>query len=203
MVQNLPAPLEGVNTLAYGFCMSKRLSKEDWLRSGFLALTEAGASALKAEPMARRLQTTKGSFYWHFADVPAFHTAMLKEWESKAYADIVTQIDDEDSAAHKLRTLGQIAVSGAPAEYGGIALEPAIRAWGRSDPAVAEAVARVDGLRMQYLSALLKEIGLTNPELVRILYASFIGMEDLSSRDGEVNGPAMGTLVDLILALYQ
>lgn len=183
--------------------MSKRLSKEDWMRAGFVALTEAGAGALKAEPMARRMNTTKGSFYWHFADVPDFHAALLKDWESRAYADIVTQIEEEDSATHKLRALGQIAVSGAPDDYGGIALEPAIRAWGRGDAEVAEAVARVDGLRMQYLSALLKEIGLTNPELVRILYASFIGMEDLSSRDGEVNGPAMGTLVDLILALYQ
>ncbi|TCL00479.1 TetR family transcriptional regulator [Shimia isoporae] len=183
--------------------MSKRLSKQDWLKAGFVALTEAGGGALKAEPMARRLKTTKGSFYWHFKDVPAFHSAILKEWESKAYADIVTQIEEQESAVHKLRALGQIAVSGAPADYGGIALEPAIRAWGRSDPKVAEAIARVDGLRMQYLSALMKEIGLTNPELVRILYASVIGMDDLSSRDGEINGPAMGTLVDLILALYQ
>lgn len=183
--------------------MNKRLNRTDWLQGGFLALTEDGPAALKAEPMSRRMQTTKGSFYWHFADVPAFHAALLAEWESKAYADIVAQIEAQDSAVHKLRALGQIAVSGAPKEYGGIGLEPAIRAWGRGDPLVTQAIAQVDRLRMQYLSALMTEIGLTNPELVRILYASVIGMEDLSSRDGETNGPAMGTLVDLILALYQ
>ncbi|MEH6751885.1 MAG: TetR family transcriptional regulator, partial [Paracoccaceae bacterium] len=36
--------------------------------AGLAALAEAGPVALKAEPMARRLGTTKGSFYWHFAD---------------------------------------------------------------------------------------------------------------------------------------
>ncbi|MGR3713270.1 MAG: TetR/AcrR family transcriptional regulator [Shimia sp.] len=183
--------------------MSKRLGKEDWLKAGFRALTEAGVAALKAEPMARRLTTTKGSFYWHFADVPAFHDAMLRTWEARAYDDIVAQLETHETPVMKLRALGQIAVSGAPEEYGGMALEPAIRAWGRSDAAVSEAVARVDGLRMQYLAKLMQEIGLTNPELVRILYASFIGMEDLSSRDAQENGAAMGTLVDLILALYQ
>ncbi|WP_270731907.1 TetR/AcrR family transcriptional regulator [Shimia sp. Alg240-R146] len=183
--------------------MSKRLNKEDWLKAGFRALTEAGVAALKAEPMARRLNTTKGSFYWHFADVPAFHDAMLHTWEARAYDDIVAQLETHETSVLKLRALGQIAVSGAPEEYGGMALEPAIRAWGRSDAAVSEAVARVDGLRMQYLAKLMQDIGLSNPELVRILYASFIGMEDLSSRDALENGAAMGTLVDLILALYQ
>ena len=57
-----------------------RLTRPDWLLAGFQALAEAGPVALKAEPMARRLGTTKGSFYWHFADVPDFHRQMLSLW---------------------------------------------------------------------------------------------------------------------------
>ena len=35
------------------------------------ALAETGPEALKAEPLAARLGVSKGSFYWHFRDVPA------------------------------------------------------------------------------------------------------------------------------------
>ncbi|KPA23556.1 hypothetical protein shim_01640 [Shimia sp. SK013] len=183
--------------------MNKRLSTDDWLRAGFVALTEDGVAALKAEPMARRLKTTKGSFYWHFADIAAFHGALLAAWEDQAYANFVAQLEDQAGPVQKLRALGGISGSGTFDGNSGLALDPTVRAWAHSDAAVSQAVVRVDAQRMKYLGALLKDIGLTNPELVRILYAAFIGMEDMSATDAGVNGPAMGTLVDLILALYQ
>ncbi|MGR3635835.1 MAG: TetR/AcrR family transcriptional regulator [Shimia sp.] len=183
--------------------MSKRLNKDDWLQAGFIALAEDGVAALKAEPMARRLKTTKGSFYWHFADVPAFHDALLTAWEAQTYASFIALLEDQDGPVQKLRALGKVSDHGTRDGHGGIIIDPTVRAWARSDPAVSQAVARVDAQRMQYLSALMTDIGLTNPELVRILYAACIGMADLSTADADMNGPAMGTLVDLILALYQ
>lgn len=183
--------------------MAKRLSKDDWIKAGFLALTEAGPKALKAEPLARRLGTTKGSFYWHFDDVPAFQAAMMETWETRAYAEIVTLLDQQGTAVRKLRELAQIAATGAPEDFGGIAAEPALRAWARENANVAAAVAQVDAKRMAYVKELFDDIGLTNPELTRVLYAAFVGMEELSSHDGITNGPALGTLVDLILALHE
>ncbi|MFY0662706.1 MAG: TetR/AcrR family transcriptional regulator [Shimia sp.] len=183
--------------------MAKRLSKDDWIKAGFLALTEAGPKALKAEPLARRLGTTKGSFYWHFDDVPAFQAAMMETWETRAYAEIVTLLDQQGTAVRKLRELAQIAAAGAPEDFGGTAAEPALRAWARENANVAAAVAQVDAKRMAYVKELFDDIGLTNPELTRVLYAAFVGMEELSSHDGITNGPALGTLVDLILALHE
>ena len=58
----------------------QRLSADDWLRAGLQALTASGPEALKAEPLARRLETTKGSFYWHFEDVPRYRQALLNFW---------------------------------------------------------------------------------------------------------------------------
>jgi AcrR family transcriptional regulator len=104
---------------------SSRLSREKWLKAGFEALAEAGAQALKAEPLARRLGTTKGSFYWHFADVPDFHNALLGQWEEMAISRIVTALASEYTPTGRLRRMGQvIADKGA----GGV-IEPAIRAW--------------------------------------------------------------------------
>ncbi len=178
-----------------------RLTREDWLRAGFRALNDQGPAALKAEPLARQMNTTKGSFYWHFPDVPGFQQAMLKHWEQRAFADIATNLATEASLPTRLRRLGQIAANLPEADYGGVTVETAIRAWARSDPSVAEALHRVDALRLRYLDELLTEIGLTNPDFARIIYAGLIGLEDLSSRDGLSYEAPIGTLIDLILAL--
>lgn len=180
---------------------AKRLSKDDWIAAGFRALVEAGPSGLRAEAIARTLNTTKGSFYWHFPDVPGFKTAMLDLWEQRAFTDIVAKLEDEPSLPLRLRKLGQIAANAAPDGFGGVAAEPALRAWARSDPKVSQAVLRVDIQRLKYLEGLLSQMDLANPELARIIYAGLIGLEELSSRDAASLADPLGTLIDLILAL--
>jgi AcrR family transcriptional regulator len=180
---------------------SSRLSKDDWLKAGFRALTTQGLSGLKAEPLARTLNTTKGSFYWHFLDIGQFREAMLLHWEQRAFTDIFTQLEEEPSVPKRLRLLGQIAKNAAPPEYGDKSVEPAIRAWSRSDSKVAGVVQRVDAQRLDYLAGLLAEIGLTNPDFARIIYAGLIGLEDLSSRDDQPIQTPLGTLIDIVLTL--
>lgn len=180
---------------------SPRLTRNDWLQAGFAALMEAGPGALKAELMARRLGTTKGSFYWHFKDVPDFHTAMMAHWEERCLAEIADAVEAEAAPRDRLRRLGQIAGRSAEKSHDGAAVEPGIRAWARSDAAVADAVARIDGLRHDYIAGLLGELALTNPDFAHLIHAALIGLEDLASRDASpVEGP-LATLIDLILAL--
>ncbi|MGH1463734.1 MAG: TetR/AcrR family transcriptional regulator [Cognatishimia sp.] len=173
-----------------------RLSPDDWLSAGFHALSEKGPAALKAEPLARALDTTKGSFYWHFTDVPSFQTAMLKLWETRAFDDIKDALHGEANPVKRLRALEVIAANST-------GIEPAIRAWSRENTLVAQAVQRVDDRRLQYIADLLAEIGLTNSDLPRMVYGAYIGMHDLTTRDEKPNTEAMGTLIDLILALYE
>src|SRR5690554_2132307 len=178
-----------------------RLTRSDWLLAGFRALTEEGAAALKAEPMARRLGTTKGSFYWHFADVPDFHREMLAFWSETATSHIPDALADQPTAVARLRRLGQIIAGRGHPTLGDLPVEPAIRAWARENPLVADRLAGVDSARVKHLADLLSEVGITNPEMARIIYAAHIGMEDLSIRDGADNAGPMGSLVDLVLAL--
>jgi len=178
-----------------------RLSREDWVRAGFRALCAQGVSALKAEPLARQLGTTKGSFYWHFPDVPGFKAAMLAHWEQQAFTQVVTYLEAEPSLSKRLRRLGQSVGIGLGPDYGGVAVEASIRAWARSDTLVNAAVLRVDAQRLGYLSDLLDGNGLGNPDFARIIYAGLIGLEDLSSRDGLALDSPLETLIDLILAL--
>jgi len=178
-----------------------RLTKDDWLRAGFRALTTHGPSGLKAEPLARQMNSTKGSFYWHFKDVDQFKVSMMSYWEQHGFTDIVSFLEGEPSIPKRLRKLGEIAGNAAWPGYEGAPPEPAIRAWSRSDAMVAEVVERVDTKRLAYLSETLAELGLTNPDFARIIYAGLIGLDDLSSRDGQDRSEPLGTLIDLVLTL--
>ncbi len=176
---------------------SRRLARADWLRTGLDALAETGPSALKAEPLARRLGTTKGSFYWHFEDVPAFHAALLAQWEDEATARTDTALAAEDGAVARLRRLAQIIAERDAA----FPVEPAVRAWAKDSDAARAAIARLDDHRLTQIQALLAEIGIANPEMARIIYAAGIGMEELGKDTTGTNAAAMGSLVDLVLAL--
>jgi len=178
-----------------------RLTREDWLQAGFTALAESGPNGLKAEPLARRIGTTKGSFYWHFQDVGQFHVAMMAYWEKRAFTEVVDYLAQEPFIPKRLRLLGQIAANAAWPGYEGTPIEPAIRAWSRSEMMVSQVVQRVDAQRLDYLTDMLGEIGLTNPDFARLVYAGLIGLEDLSSRDGQTPAAPLGTLIDLILSL--
>lgn len=171
-----------------------RLSPDSWIQAGFDALLAQGPSALKAEALARNLKTTKGSFYWHFKDVPTFHDALLARWEEQSLTGFQTASETANAVQH-LRNLAQNG-------EGESRVEPAIRAWAHGNKKAAETVARVDAKRMESLDNALSEIGLSNPELSRIIYAANLGMTELSERDGQTNDEALGTLVDLVLALY-
>jgi AcrR family transcriptional regulator len=79
----MAAALAPVNTVVYGEMsqgsrMNDQLTAKDWLDQGLKALTKSGFTALKAEPLAKAIGVSRGSFYWHFADIAAFHAAILK-----------------------------------------------------------------------------------------------------------------------------
>lgn len=173
---------------------SPRLSASDWLAAGLEAISETGPEALKAEPLAVRLQVSKGSFYWHFNDVPDFHARLLDTWEGQANLQLAALIAEDTQPVPQLRTLAQALTAPHPSE-------PAIRSWGQSHAPARAAVDRVDQARLDALHALLRAAGIRNMEMTRILYAAAIGMTQLGEAAPEDREAAIGSMVDLVLAL--
>ncbi|WP_119839366.1 TetR/AcrR family transcriptional regulator [Pseudooceanicola algae] len=171
-----------------------RLSPDDWLNAGLQALAVAGPEALKAEPLARELGTTKGSFYWHFADVPAYRKALLDFWGRMASADHEMPSDKRQSVAR----LHEIMRNGFT---GDMAAETALRAWARTDANAAATLADIDARRLSYLQDILRQIGVTNPDIARMLYGAQIGIVQIGEGGTPENETALDTLVDLVLAL--
>ena len=191
-----------VNTLAYGSDMKPRLTSDDWIFAGFRALVDTGPQALKAEPLARSLGTTKGSFYWHFKDVPDFHAQMLTVWENHAYHAVTQALATIRDPATRLQKLGSLAVGDDQTQskaWGGPGAEPAIRAWAQANPMVAVATRKIDALRIGYISDILTELDLPDPDLPRIIYAAYIGLGTLSAGDGIANETAMEKVITALL----
>lgn len=171
-----------------------RLSPDDWLRAGLDALSAAGPEALKAEPLARALETTKGSFYWHFPDVPAYRKALLEFWGAEAGAS-PEDPEDRKAAVAQLHALVRDGFST------NTATETAMRAWALTDETARATLADIDARRLAHLSHVLRQVGVTNPDIARMLYAAQIGMSQLDDADSSRNSAALDTLVDLVLAL--
>src|SRR3982074_3527152 len=79
--------------------MGDQLSAQAWVNQGLKTLAKSGFTALKAEPLAKAMGVSRGSFCWHFADLSAFHAAVLKQWREIAAEAIIAGV--EASAAHE------------------------------------------------------------------------------------------------------
>jgi len=180
-------------------CASPRLTKEDWLAAGFRALAKDGPVALRAEALARGLGTTKGSFYWHFADVPAFKAAMLGLWQQKVASEIIEIVLAEPDPRERMRVLAREGVREPPPEFGGRATEPAMRAWALVDAEVMAALVMLDQQRLAFLEQLLVGIGRPDPALAQVIYATYLGLDDLSAKHGLDMAPGMERLVEMVL----
>src|SRR5919109_160902 len=106
--------------------MSNQLSATDWLDQGLKTLATRGFTALKAEPLAKAMGVSRGSFYWHFADIGAFHAAILERWREVATELIIAGVEaaeGRDPLAVLLKlTFGSKLV-----------LEKAVRSWAAND----------------------------------------------------------------------
>jgi AcrR family transcriptional regulator len=162
-----------------------RLGPAEWVNAGLKALAKSGFSALKADTLAKKLGVSRGSFYWHFADVSAYHEAILQRWREVALENIIEELDR--STDDRLETLLRRAFAG------GTGMERAVRAWATADARAAAAVQAVDVERIRYLRKLVVEAGVhpsvaeTRARIMNWIYLGFA----LSSnkRDGaSLNG---------------
>jgi AcrR family transcriptional regulator len=152
--------------------MTDQLSAKDWLDQGLRTLAESGFTALKAEPLAKAMGVSRGSFYWHFADIGAFHAAVLKHWRDVAAERIIANLEAAPANENPLRLLLRQAFGGK------LALEKAVRTWAALDPLARRAVQAIDRRRLSYVEHLLRGSGIA-PGVARaraqILYWTFLG----------------------------
>ena len=159
-----------VNTQLYGKMNDDRLTVRDWVNAGLKALAKSGFTALKADPLSKAVGVSRGSFYWHFADVGAFHAAVLQRWREVAYENVVREV--EGAAESRLTALLDRAFRA------DIRLEKAVRSWATTEAKASAMIESVDARRLKYIRDLLVEAGLTSgvaSARARILYWAYLG----------------------------
>ncbi|TQF38493.1 transcriptional regulator [Bradyrhizobium sp. UNPF46] len=150
--------------------MTEQLSADDWIKEGLKALAESGFTALKADPLARAMGVSRGSFYWHFADLAAFHAAVLKRWREIAAEQIIADVEAADGEPLKALLRRSFGAR--------LDLERAVRSWAAFDAAAQGTVRAIDRRRLDYIEGLLGKLGLeaaTAQARAQILYWTFLG----------------------------
>lgn len=148
------------------------LTPEDWLNRALTDLKERGHGALKAQPLAKALNVTRGSFYHHFESLEAFHAAVIAHWSAQSSGQVIRAARETADPRKALDDLLQRTFRS------GEALERAIRAWSTVQPLVATAVEKVDHERIAVTEALLVRGGVprsTAKARAQLLYWAAIG----------------------------
>ncbi|MFI0259338.1 TetR/AcrR family transcriptional regulator [Streptomyces sp. NPDC017056] len=134
------------------------MTAEDWADAALAALGEGGLAAVAVEPIATRLGTTKGSFYWHFANRDAL-------------------VEAEADPERRLRGLFAYATAAAADDP----LEVSLLATA-ADSRVAAVLRRVTERRIGYLAGLFAELGFPEAEARRrglLAYTAYLGHAQL------------------------
>lgn len=152
---------------------SVKLGRVNWIECGLRVLAENGVEAVRVEPVAKLLNVTKGSFYWHFKNREEWLDAVLQSWVSHQTNSIIVQVEKAGGdAIGKLHHLFELA-----AQADG-QVENAIRAWANSDAKTAAILAEIDQRRLDYTRDLFLQAGFAPFEALvraRMAYYSLIG----------------------------
>ncbi len=175
----------------------KRLTAQDWVDAALVALAGGGLAAVAVEPLAARLGTTKGSFYWHFAGREALIEAVLAHWEQVETDAVIALGDAEPDRVARMRALLTIALRppGASVE---LALQPSA-----GHRLVGPALARVTRRRLDYLGSVFRDLGFGPEEAQRrsvLAYTAYLGHTQLAHATPDLL-PALDGYVDGLVAV--
>ncbi len=153
--------------------IGSKLGRQDWLTIGIKTLVEKGIEAVRVDPLAKLLNVTRGSFYWHFKNRDELLAEILQEWEARNTHSVIEQIEGLDSTpSDKLLSLFETAAEDDDC------LEKAVRVWSVNDVNAAVAIKRVDQQRLEYLQNLFLQLGFSEIDAkvrAQIVYSVRLG----------------------------
>ncbi len=158
-----------------------RLSAADWEAGALDLIAEQGVAALAVESLARKLNVTKGSFYWHFATREALLKASLQRWEAQVDEGL-EQIESIAVPRERLRELFRRTGREAKTHVIYSALLRAL-----DQPSVQPVMERVSKRRLDFLDRAYREVGLAADNALHrahLTYAAYVGFLQLALQLG-------------------
>lgn len=127
-----------------------QLTPGDWIRAATEVLVQNGIDAVRVDVLAKTLEVTRGSFYWHFRDREDLLLKVLKTWHDQATEDLINRFERSGrSASALIGELLSLPLHGEAAARSA-SIELAIRAWARRDELARSVLDEVDAKRLGY-----------------------------------------------------
>ena len=177
------------------------LTKEDWINAGWVLMANQGVAAVKVEVLARQLEVSKGSFYWHFKNRKELLEGILRRWENETLW-LIEESQQETTPEKQLIKMFAMAeeLCNLPDP------ETAIFIWANNDPEVQQRVRIIETKRVEYLNQLLQNYGFNQTEArhkAETGYFAFMGFWERKERDKkfDLSMKEFGAfLIDLLLS---
>lgn len=153
------------------------LSAGDWEQQALEVIAGQGIRAVTVESLARRMNVTKGSFYWHFQNRDSLLEQSLLRWEKHDQESLQTSLgaiaDPRDRLRSFFRRTGQEKLT--HAVYNALCSAA-------DHPLVKPLLERVAERRMQHIETAFTEIGFAAAEAshrARLTYSAYLGFLQL------------------------
>lgn len=140
------------------------MSRADWIDAAWKTLGQSSLDHVRVDRLARDMDVTRGSFYWHFKNRDDLIAAVLERWFDVLGLEqsMIPAIAGKTDPQEKLWTIYERVINGIDgAQY------LVLRLWARNDPKTRDRLADEDARRLSHLVTLFAEIGFATPEAAR------------------------------------
>jgi AcrR family transcriptional regulator len=136
-----------------------QLTREDWARAAIEIMIDSSVEQVRVEAIARELDVSKGSFYWHFRNRDDLLELVLEIWTQEATVSVDERVlRRAANPAERLLLFLRLPLSSKRASKASD-LELAILGWARRSRMAEDAVATVDRLRVDQLTRQFDQLG--------------------------------------------
>lgn len=159
------------------------LGKADWIGAALNCLVREGVEAIQITRLAKSLDVTRGSFYWHFSDRQNLLDCVLDEWRAANLPVIEEELAKAGSLSEGV--LAFFAIWEINPQFSA-QLDHAVRDWARLDDAVLKVVRGEDAQRIGTIAELFQRFGFAEDEAevrARVLYFAQVGYHAMDFGD--------------------
>lgn len=143
---------------------ARRLSSQDWVREAIKVLLSRGVDEVKVDRLAKSLQITRGSFYWHFKSREELLERVLEFWDTRHEAFLeewASEVDGQPGL--RLWKLMNLWVRRDKRVYFP-EWQAALQAWAKKSPEVAAMYRRQERAQVEALTRMFAKLGYDDVE---------------------------------------
>jgi AcrR family transcriptional regulator len=188
---------------------SKKISEEqdkstllesDWISAAREMLIEGGVAAVQIQPLAVRLNVTRGGFYWRFQNRQDLLDRLLLDWQNTNVRSLLRAVRKRSGTPQeRYRRLVRLWLDEKDFDP---ALDAAVRQWGNTDREVGELVHKIDAERVEAIADIFVDDGQERDLSIiraRIIYFHQVGYYALGMSETRAEREALMPLYSQIL----